>query len=148
EPPEVAAGDRLEQVLGGHPGEDHPRQPRADAVDPDQLLEQRLLALGPEAEERDAVLAHVGMDEQADRRLAPLLDLVPGGERDVDLVTDALPVEEQALRVGPEEGALKIADHGPDCRTDVGAALCGRPGLRERAATYGRPHITPRRAGT
>ena len=79
---------------------------------PISFSNRRLLALGPEAEERDAVLAHVGVDEEADRPLAPLLDLVPGRERHVDLVAHPLHVEEQALRVGPEQGALEVADHG------------------------------------
>ena len=110
--PEVAAGDGAQQVVRRHSGEDHPRQPGADAVDPDQLLEQRLLALGPEAEEGDAVLPQVGVDEEADGLVAPLLDLVPGGEGDVDLVAHPVHVEQQALLIGPEEGALEIADHG------------------------------------
>ena len=60
--------------------------------------------------------------------LAPLLDLVPGGERDVDLVAHPLHVEEQALRVGPEQGALEIADHGGIVERRGGHG--GRPGPR------------------
>jgi hypothetical protein len=53
----------------------------------------------------------VGVDEEADLLLAPLLDLVPGGQGNVDLVAHSLDVEEQAVRRGLDQGALEIADH-------------------------------------
>src|SRR5947209_1830517 len=113
---DVAGGDGAQQVVRRHAGERHPRQARADAGDGDQPLEEELLPLGPEAEQGDAVLAHVGVDEEADGLVAPLLDLVPGREGDVDLVAHAVDVEQPPPGCGLQQLALEVADHGQgDC---------------------------------
>src|SRR6185436_21022285 len=95
-----------------HAGEDDPGQARADPADSDQPLEEQLLPLGPEAEQGDVVLADLGVDEQGDAVAgSPPLDLVEGGEGDVDLVADPLNVEQETLGGRAEEVALEVADH-------------------------------------
>ena len=63
----------------------------------DQPLEEGLLGRGQEAEERERVLAHVGVDEQRDLA-AGLAEPVEGGERDGDAVADAADVDDDLLR--------------------------------------------------
>src|SRR5579864_5876089 len=108
---EVAGRQRRQQIVRGHAGEHYPRQAGADAGDRDQLLEELLLALAPEAEQRDAVLTQVGVDEEPDGAArAGALDLVEGGQRDLDLVADALDVDQHPLGAGAQDRALEVAD--------------------------------------
>src|SRR5690606_20879600 len=118
-----------------------------------------------EAEERELVFAHVGVDEQADGSRGPAglrpLELVEGRERDRDLVADAADVDERALGGDREQGAGEQADHG--ARWYPGAGLrrrrargagrrAGRRGARARPrAAAGPPErsypVPPRRRG-
>ena len=64
------------------------------------------------AEQRDVVLADLGVDEKGDMVAGrAALDLIEGREGDVDLVAHPLNVEQETLGGGAQEVALEIADH-------------------------------------
>ena len=67
QPRHVALLDGADEVGRLDAREHRQRQLRADAVDRDQPLEQLVLERGREAEQRDLILADVGVDAQRDR---------------------------------------------------------------------------------
>ena len=66
--------------------------------------------VGQEAEERERVLAHVGVGEQRDVA-ARVADAIEGAEGDRDAIADARHVDDDLLRLLPEQPAAKLSDH-------------------------------------
>ncbi len=74
--------------------------------------ERATLALAAEAEQQVRVLADDEMSEQHDAR-AGQRQVVEGAHRHVDLVADALHVEQDLRRVFLDEDSGEAADHDP-----------------------------------
>src|SRR3712207_9163874 len=72
EPRDVAALHRSDQIARLDPGQDDQRQLRADAVHGDQPFEERLLERREESEQRDRILAHVGVDARSEEHTSEL----------------------------------------------------------------------------
>ena len=89
--------DRLRQLRRRQPGQDRQRGARADAGDAHQLAEGRALGLGGEAVQQLRVLAHDEMRQQR-QRLADRGQAVEGAHRHVELVADAVHVQQHLRR--------------------------------------------------
>src|SRR5262249_38223057 len=91
------AQDR-EPDLGPHP------------VDLDELLEQLQFLRGGEAEERELVLADVGVDVQLDLAAGRPHPLARGG-RDAEQVADPARLDHDLVGGGADPAAPEVADH-------------------------------------
>src|SRR5437899_4921047 len=108
-------GDRLRKLGNRQPGQHGERGPRADAVDFDELAKRTALVLAAEAIEQMRILAHDEMREQRDA-LAGRGQVVERSHRHVDLVRDALHVEQKLRRILLEKYSGQAADHGTGSR--------------------------------
>src|SRR5450759_3257321 len=107
----VLCRDRADEVGQRQAGEHRERDLRPDARDRDQAFEDEFLLRRREAEERERVLAdvHVHVDR----------GLLAGGrkrreraERDREVVTHAVNVEDEPVRPEIEDGPREAGDHG------------------------------------
>src|SRR4029453_13080702 len=89
--------------------EDVDRELGADAGHADELLEERLLARGQEAEEGERVLADVGVGEERGVR-AGIAEAVESGERDGHTVADPAHVDHHLLRLLAEDPPAELGD--------------------------------------
>ena len=117
-----------------HAGEHGDRQLRSDAADANEPLEQLTLQFGQKAVQLQRVFAHVRVNTQSDVR-ACLAGVVKRRQRNVDLVANALDVDDQSVRLLVCDAAAKKSDHpcagGLYCRHErapVGRTLPGPPG--------------------
>ena len=111
QPAGVLHRHRLRELGDRQAREHRERGARADAGDLQQLPERAPLVVGAEAEEQVRVLAHDEVREQR-HALAGRRQVVERAHRHVDLVGDALHVEQELRRILLEQGAGEAADHG------------------------------------
>ena len=146
---------RLRELGDRETGEDRQRGARADAADLHELPERSPLVVGAEAEEKVRVLPDDEMGKEHDA-LAGRGQVVERAHRHVDLVRDALHVEQQLRRVLLDEDSGEATDHGegnPFGRLSHAIMLAprGPRGARARRAAWAarrdRVPRVPRTAG-
>src|SRR4051812_15595293 len=110
QPRTVLFAHRLPHVRDAHAGEYRKRSARADTRNFEQLSEQRALAFGRETVELMSVLPHDQMREQRDVS-AGGRQLVKRAHGHIELITDALHVDENLRRMFGQKPARNAADH-------------------------------------
>ncbi|MNN22093.1 hypothetical protein D3C81_1354370 [compost metagenome] len=98
------------QLIDFQPGHQRQSQLGPHAIEPDQLPEQFALALLGEAVEKMCILADDQMRVQG-HRLAQRRQAVEGGHRDLQLVSDAVHIENQVRRLFFRQGATQTSNH-------------------------------------
>ena len=110
EPDGVRAAQGRHQVGGAHASQDVDRQLGTDAADREEFFKQRLFFRQMKAEERNLVLAHVGIDEERDLA-AGRGKLGKGIHGDRDVVADAVAVHDGVAGRGGQQGSAQMGDH-------------------------------------
>src|SRR5271165_7439136 len=110
QPREIIAADRAHHVGRSHSAENGDRQLRPNAAYGDQLLEELLFVGAQESEQRDRVLADVGMDVQ--RHLAAKPGQVGKCRHsDGDVITDARRLNDGLVGMLRDQPSAKVRNH-------------------------------------
>ena len=147
--------DGLRELVDAQPRQDRQSGAWADTGNLHELAKRRTLIVGQEAEQHLRVFADDEMSQQGDP-LAERRQVVEAAHRNVDLIADAVHVDEQLRRRFFREGACQSSDHGgagakgegPRLRGSTSASAGERAGsmpAREYALSAGTaPAAAPR----